>query len=58
MFHTIAQGIESRNVLSKVEPGYLRPLIPSEAPEAGESYEEIMADVEKIIMPGVCGVPY
>lgn len=46
-------GIEGRPVYPDVEPGYLRPLIPASAPQEPETYEDIIKDVEKIIMPGV-----
>eukprot|EP00123_Amoebidium_parasiticum_P016503 comp23463_c1_seq1/m.39189 comp23463_c1_seq1/g.39189 ORF comp23463_c1_seq1/g.39189 comp23463_c1_seq1/m.39189 type:complete len:480 (-) comp23463_c1_seq1:195-1634(-) len=45
--------VGDRRVLSDVSPGYLRPLLPESAPEQGESFDKIMEDVEKIIMPGV-----
>ncbi|XP_036102905.1 aromatic-L-amino-acid decarboxylase [Molossus molossus] len=47
------ESIEGRQVYPSVEPGYLRPLIPSCAPQEPDTYEDIMDDVEKIIMPGV-----
>lgn len=47
------EGIEGRPVYPDVEPGYLRPLIPSSAPQEPESFEDIMGDVERVIMPGV-----
>uniref|UniRef100_A0A8C4SV07 Aromatic-L-amino-acid decarboxylase n=1 Tax=Erpetoichthys calabaricus TaxID=27687 RepID=A0A8C4SV07_ERPCA len=47
------ENIENRDVYPNVEPGYLRKLIPEVAPEEPETYEEIMKDVERIIMPGV-----
>lgn len=47
------ENIEKRHVYPDVEPGYLRSLIPTEAPEEPESYEDIMKDVERVIMPGV-----
>ncbi|KAG8572372.1 hypothetical protein GDO81_012030 [Engystomops pustulosus] len=47
------EQIESRQVFPDVEPGYLRPMIPNSAPEEGETYEDIMKDVERVIMPGV-----
>ncbi|XP_068180844.1 aromatic-L-amino-acid decarboxylase [Antennarius striatus] len=47
------ENIEQRVVYPDLEPGYLRPLIPSEAPLEPETYDDIMKDVEKIIMPGV-----
>ena len=36
-----------------VKPGYLRPLIPDEAPEDPENWENVMNDIERVIMPGV-----
>lgn len=47
------EGIEGRQVYPDVEPGYLRPLIPTTAPEEPDTFEDIISDVEKIIMPGV-----
>uniref|UniRef100_A0A7N5K153 Aromatic-L-amino-acid decarboxylase n=1 Tax=Ailuropoda melanoleuca TaxID=9646 RepID=A0A7N5K153_AILME len=47
------EGIERRQVYPDVEPGYLRPLIPTTAPEEPDTFEDILNDVEKIIMPGV-----
>ncbi|XP_030886943.1 aromatic-L-amino-acid decarboxylase [Leptonychotes weddellii] len=47
------EGIEGRQVYPDVEPGYLRPLIPTTAPEEPDTFEDILNDVEKIIMPGV-----
>lgn len=42
-----------RRVTPSVEPGYLRDLLPEEAPYEPESWDSIMADVESKIMPGV-----
>ncbi|KAF6301599.1 dopa decarboxylase [Rhinolophus ferrumequinum] len=47
------EGIEGRQVYPDVEPGYLRPLIPTSAPQEPDKYEDIVSDIEKIIMPGV-----
>ncbi|XP_034031167.1 aromatic-L-amino-acid decarboxylase-like [Thalassophryne amazonica] len=47
------ENIEERQVYPDVEPGYLHHLIPTEAPQEPESYEEIMKDVERVIMPGM-----
>ncbi|KAM5190241.1 aromatic-L-amino-acid decarboxylase isoform 2-T2 [Callospermophilus lateralis] len=47
------EGIEGRPVYPNVEPGYLRPLIPTEAPQEPEAFEDVINDLEKIIMPGV-----
>ncbi|PIK50113.1 putative aromatic-L-amino-acid decarboxylase, partial [Apostichopus japonicus] len=45
--------IEQRPPLAQVEPGYLQKLIPHEAPQKAESWEEIKKDIERVIMPGV-----
>lgn len=47
------ENIRDRRVLPEVQPGYLRPLIPSEAPEKPESWQDVMADIERVIMPGI-----
>lgn len=45
--------IADLEVVSRVEPGYLRKLLPLEAPPKGEPWEAIRADLEKHIMPGI-----
>ncbi|XP_066997952.2 aromatic-L-amino-acid decarboxylase [Anabrus simplex] len=47
------EGLGSRRVTPNIEPGYLRDLLPAEAPQEPESWEDIMLDVETKIMPGV-----
>ncbi|CAH8498806.1 unnamed protein product [Schistosoma margrebowiei] len=47
------ETIDERKVFPKIHPGYLAKLIPNEAPNESESWEDIMKDVEKLIMPGV-----
>ncbi|XP_001656857.2 aromatic-L-amino-acid decarboxylase [Aedes aegypti] len=47
------ETLEQRRVTPSVEPGYLRHLLPGEAPEEPEPWEKIMEDVESKIMPGV-----
>uniref|UniRef100_A0A3B4BE32 Aromatic-L-amino-acid decarboxylase n=1 Tax=Periophthalmus magnuspinnatus TaxID=409849 RepID=A0A3B4BE32_9GOBI len=47
------ENIEQRPVYPDVEPGYLRQLIPTEAPEDPEPYDDVLKDVERVIMPGV-----
>jgi aromatic-L-amino-acid/L-tryptophan decarboxylase len=42
-----------RRVLPEVEPGYIRPLLSETAPEEGEGWPALMADLERVIMPGV-----
>jgi aromatic-L-amino-acid decarboxylase len=45
--------IADRSVLPSVAPGYLRPLLPASAPEQGESWDKIQADIDRVIMPGL-----
>ncbi|XP_017779570.1 PREDICTED: tyrosine decarboxylase [Nicrophorus vespilloides] len=47
------EDISKRRVTPSVEPGYLRKLIPAEAPQEPEEWESIMQDVDAKIMPGV-----
>lgn len=56
MVEYICQYLETlheRRVTPSVEPGYLRLLLPAEAPQEPEDWDKIMMDVEKKIMPGV-----
>jgi aromatic-L-amino-acid/L-tryptophan decarboxylase len=45
--------IESYPVLSQAKPGQVRASLPVNPPSNGESFEAILADVEKLILPGV-----
>uniref|UniRef100_A0A8C1UYY9 Histidine decarboxylase n=1 Tax=Cyprinus carpio TaxID=7962 RepID=A0A8C1UYY9_CYPCA len=45
--------IRERRVVPDVQPGYMRPLLPSSAPYEPEDWSSIMKDVENIILPGV-----
>jgi aromatic-L-amino-acid/L-tryptophan decarboxylase len=47
------ENIGDRPVVSTVSPGYLRKLLPSSAPQTGESWSDIQADIETKIMPGI-----
>jgi len=40
-------------VLSQVKPGELRAQLPAAAPEHGEPFDAILADVDRLIMPGI-----
>ncbi|CAF0959000.1 unnamed protein product [Didymodactylos carnosus] len=46
-------NISQRRVTPEVEPGYLRPMLPKNAPDESESWNDIMKDVEIAIMPGI-----
>ncbi|XP_022726615.1 tyrosine/DOPA decarboxylase 1-like [Durio zibethinus] len=47
------QNIEKYPVLSQVEPGYLRKLLPMSAPYVAEPVEAILQDVQQHIIPGI-----
>src|ERR1039457_1005304 len=44
---------EALAVMSEVQPGEIRASLPKEPPERGESFEAVLADVEKLILPGI-----
>lgn len=47
------ERVDSFPVKSKVAPGEVRAMLPSSAPEQGESFENILRDVDRIILPGI-----
>ncbi|KAG1689126.1 Histidine decarboxylase [Nymphon striatum] len=47
------ENIRDRRVYPDVKPGYMRLLLPDHAPEEGESWDSIIEDVNKIVMPGI-----
>src|SRR5688572_20018318 len=46
-------NIENFPVLSQIEPGWLKNNLPQSAPETGESFSQVLEDVEKLILPAV-----
>ncbi|HZQ21382.1 MAG TPA: pyridoxal-dependent decarboxylase [Terriglobales bacterium] len=47
------QRVESFPVLSHTQPGEVRKMLPARPPAKGESFEAMLRDVEKIILPGI-----
>jgi aromatic-L-amino-acid decarboxylase len=45
--------IESYPVLSRAKPGEIRASLPANPPAQGESFDAILGDVEKLIVPGI-----
>jgi len=45
--------IETFPVLSRVNPGEIRQLLPREAPRQPEGFSAILRDVDKVVLPGV-----
>ncbi len=46
-------SIDKFNVIPKVEPGAIRNELLTAAPEKGESFDNILQDTEKIILPNL-----
>ena len=49
-YHT---RIESYPVLSRAKPGEIRASLPAHPPTRGESFDAILGDIEKLIVPGI-----
>ncbi|XP_059473014.1 aromatic-L-amino-acid decarboxylase-like [Neocloeon triangulifer] len=47
------ENIRDRQVLPNVEPGYMRKLLPEEAPEEPERWQDVLKDMDRAIMPGL-----
>ena len=47
------EHIEQYPVLSQAAPGSIRAALPPEPPQTGEPLADMMADVERVIMPGI-----
>ena len=47
------ERIEELPVLSQAEPGAVRRQLPDHPPEEPESFDDVLADVERIIVPGL-----
>ena len=46
-------NVGSLPVMAQVEPGYLKNALPQAAPQQGEPFEQILADVDQLVMPGL-----
>lgn len=47
------EQIEQYPILSTVKPGEIRNQLPPHAPEKGESFDRMLKDINKLIMPGI-----
>lgn len=47
------ERVESLPVLSQARPGELHQLLPDAPPNQGETFEQLLGDIEKLILPGV-----
>ena len=46
-------NVDQYQVLPSIEPGDIRKMLPVSAPEGAESMDEIIADLDRVVMPGV-----
>lgn len=47
------ERVEALPVLSQVKPGEVRGLLPPDPPQVGEPFESILADLDRVILPGI-----
>ena len=47
------ERVESLPVRSTIEPGGVRALLPPHPPDDGESWDDILADLDRIVLPGI-----
>ncbi|XP_054014494.1 aromatic-L-amino-acid decarboxylase-like [Hylaeus anthracinus] len=45
--------LRDKNVLPDVEPGYLSELLPEEVPQKPDTWQEVLKDIERYIIPGL-----
>jgi aromatic-L-amino-acid decarboxylase len=45
--------VENFPVLSRVQPGEIRAQLPPNPPQQGESFDQILGDIERVILPGI-----
>lgn len=50
-------SIGSRRALPDVQPGFMKGMIPDKAPDTPDSWEDVLKDVERVVMPGVSSFP-
>ena len=50
---TYLEEVEKYPVLPTVEPGDIASLMPERAPEAPEVFAELLADLDRVVMPGI-----
>jgi aromatic-L-amino-acid decarboxylase len=46
-------GLETHRVLPDVQPGDIAALLPPAAPQRGESFEAILTDLDRVVLPGM-----
>jgi aromatic-L-amino-acid/L-tryptophan decarboxylase len=49
------ETLEDRPVRAEVEPGWVRSQLPGRAPEQPEPFEDVLADLDRVVVPGTPG---
>ena len=52
------ETVDERQPMSGITPGYMKPLIPTRAPEQPDTWEDVINDIQRVIMPGVGQIIY
>ncbi|MBD3162721.1 MAG: aspartate aminotransferase family protein [Candidatus Eisenbacteria bacterium] len=47
------ERIERFPVLSRAKPGEIRAMLPPDPPETGEEFDTVLADLDRVILPGI-----
>jgi aromatic-L-amino-acid/L-tryptophan decarboxylase len=47
------EGVGTRPILPAVQPGDIRAMLPEHAPEHSEDFGEVLADLDRVVMPGL-----
>ena len=47
------ENIESRKVIAQSAPGEIKAKLPPAPPKEGEAFEQIAADIDRVVMPGI-----
>jgi len=47
------ERVESLPVMSRAEPGEVRAALPAHPPETGEPFEALLADLDRVVVPGL-----
>lgn len=46
-------GVESRSVMAQTQPGEIKRQLPTSPPQRPESFDSILADLDRIVLPGI-----
>lgn len=47
------ETVDQRRIVPDIEPGAVRASLPPRPPEQGEPFENILADLDRVVMPGI-----